>query len=385
MKKTVIWFTLLSKRLYKKLTFLCVLLLIPLVMIAFDKATQLESGIVTVVIACEDPQDITAQRIAQKLVENPGVLLFRQCDANSAEVLVQEGKADTAWIFPEDMENKLITFSESGGIGDGVVRVIERESTVAVRLAREKLSAAIYEQCAKYLYLHYVRENVPESVNITDEVLLEHLTQTNVQGELFAFYDVSGNEKPVDANYLTAPVRGLLAVLVAISAMITAMFYQKDLDRGMFALLTESRRILNEFLYQLVTSVNLMVAVLIAVAISGLSVDIFSEILWLLAYSVCCAVFGVTLRWIFGGKLWMAALLPAAAVVMLAVCPVFFDLPGLQDLQLLLPPTYYIRGIFDKAMLLNCCIYVLCMLLVCCLRLFLSHLIRMRGRRNEFC
>ena len=383
MKKTLIWFAFLSKRLYKKATFICILLLIPLVVVAFDNAAQSETGIVTVLLACQDPQDGTAQAVIENLTaDDSGVILFRQCDAESAKEQVQAGEADTAWIFPKDMEKKLAAFSQSGGASDGVVQIVERESTVAVRLAREKLSAAIYEQCAKYVYLRYVRENVPESEEIPDDVLLEYLTQTNVQGELFAFYDINGNEKNDEANYLTAPVRGLLAVLVAISAMITAMFYQKDLDRGMFALLTERGRIINEFVYQLASSLNLMAAVFVALVISGLAGNILFELLWMLVYSVCCAVFGVTLRWLFGGKLWMAALLPAAVIVMLAVCPVFFDLPQLHTIQMMLPPTYFIQGVYDLTMLIHCGIFVSCMLVLCALCVCFKYLIgiKLRGK-----
>ena len=382
MRKSLIWFAFLTKRLYKKVTFICILLLIPLVVVAFDHAAQSETGIVTVLLACQDPQDTTAQAVIEDLTNEPGVILFRQCDAESAREQVLAGEADTAWIFPKDMEKKLVAFSLSGGVGDGVVQIIERESTVAVRLAREKLSAAIYGQCAKYVYLRYVHDNVPESEEIPDEVLLEYLSQTNVQGELFAFYDISGNERSDDANYLTAPVRGLLAVLVAVSAMITAMFYQKDLERGMFALLTERSRIFNEFLYQIVSSLNLMAAVFVALVVSGLAGNIWLELLWMVTYSLCCAVFGVTLRWLFGGKLWMAALLPAAAIVMLAVCPVFFDLPQLHAIQRMLPPTYFIQGVYDLTMLIHCGIFVLCMLVLCALRGCLQYVIgvRLRGK-----
>ena len=382
MRKTLMWFAFLSKRLYKKVTFICILLLIPLVVVAFDNAAQSETGIVTVLLACRDPQDTTAQAVIGSLTNKSDVIVFRQCDAESAVEQVQTGKADTAWIFPTDMEKKLAAFSYSGGTGDGVIQIVERESNVAVRLAREKLSAAIYEQCAKYVYLRYVHDNVPESEELPDEVLLEYLTQTNVQGELFAFYDINGNKKDDEANYLTAPVRGLLAVLVAMSAMLTAMFYQKDLDRGMFALLTERSRIFNEFLYQLVSSLNLMAAVFVGLVVSGLAGDILFELLWIPVYSVCCAVFSMTLRWIVGGKLWMAALLPAAAVVMLAVCPVFFDLPQLHAIQLILPPTYFIQGIYDLTMAMRCGIFTVCMLALCTLYVCLRYLIcvKLRGK-----
>lgn len=375
MRKAFIWFVLLSKRLYKKITFLSVLLLIPIVVVAFDSAAQSDSGIVTVLLTCEEPQDALAQEIIQELMDEPGLILFRQCEAAEARDLVSRGEADTAWVFPTALEEKLIAFSEKGGNGGGLIQIWERESNVPVRLAREKLSTALYVHCSRFLYLRYVRDNAPQSSEVSDETLLAYLDRTDIQGELFAFYDLAGNVRSTDANYLTAPVRGILAVLVAIAAMITAMFYQKDLDRGMFALHSSRGRILNEFLYQLVSSLNLMAAVFVALVLSGQAANIGIELVWLLLYSACCAVFGVTLRWLFGGKLWMAAMLPASVLLMLVVCPVFFDIPKLRSLQLLLPPTYLIQGVFDLTMIVRCIIFMACMVVVCALRMCVHSLL----------
>ncbi len=56
MKKIAIWFVLLNKRLYKKATFLCILLLIPILVGVFQVAADQPSGVVTVILASHEPQ-----------------------------------------------------------------------------------------------------------------------------------------------------------------------------------------------------------------------------------------------------------------------------------------------------------------------------------------
>ena len=77
-----------------------------------------------------------------------------------------------------------------------------------------------------------------------------------------------------------------------------------------------------------------------------------------------------------------AALLPAAVIVMLAVCPVFFDLPQLHTIQMMLPPTYFIQGVYDLTMLIHCGIFVSCMLVLCALCVCFKYLIgiKLRGK-----
>ena len=48
----------------------------------------------------------------------------------------------------------------------------------------------------------------------------------------------------------------------------------------------------------------------------------------------------------------MGVLLPLLVVVMLLVCPVFFDLAMFRSLQYLFPPTYYVNAIYNTKYLL---------------------------------
>lgn len=382
MKKLLMWFILLNKRLYKKITYVGILLLIPVLVCLFSLTAKDSGGIVTILLAQEDPQDALATQIIDTLQRDALAITFRQASPESAVELVSAGKADAAWIFPADLQQRLRDYIYEEKNSDGFIRVVEREQNVPLRLAREKLSAVMHNQSVQITYLKYVREASAESLEFSDQELLAYLENTNVSGELFAFYDIYGNRRQETANFLTAPIRGLLAVLAAISAIVTAMYYQSDLDRGIFSLLPERHRIFGEFGYQMISSVNILAFVTVALMIAGLSAGIGMELLIFLLYGICCALFGMVLRAVFGGRRSLAVLIPVLTIVMLAVCPVFFDVGYLRKLQFLLPPTYYINCAYNSQYLIYLAVYDILLFAIYTAVTFIKSWARKMGKQG---
>ncbi len=365
MKRILTWFVLLNKRLYKKITFLCILFMIPALVGLFQAAAQQPSGVVTVVLACHEPQDPLCRGIVESLKKETKIIAFVEATPQAAQSLVTAGKADAAWVFPEDMKTCIRQFISGSTKAKGFVQVLEREQTVVLGLARERLSGVLFEQSVQEVYLRYIRECAPAAESRTDEELMTYLRNANVTGQLFDYYDIYGNQKTQSANYLTSPIRGLLAVVVAIGSAVTALYYQKDKENGIFSLLPERYMALGEFGYQMVSSLNLMTVALCSLVISGLSVDLLPELSLFVLYSSCCALFGMLLRMAFGGGKRLAVWLPVIALLMLVLCPVFFDVAAMQLLQLLFPPTYYITGAYNYSYLLYLLGYIGVLLLLC--------------------
>ena len=365
MKRLLLWFLMLNKRLYKKITYLGILLLIPLMVFVFSIAAQEPSGIATIIIGREDPNDPVTAGIVEQLKSEAIVLSIQEAAPNQALEQVKAGKADAAWIFPADMQGKLRAFVNEEDNSTEFIKVVEREQTVVLRLAREKLSGAVFERVAKMMYLDKVRDNLPEMKDKPDQEILAYMDKTGVTGELFAFYDIYGNVREESGNYLTTPLRGMLAILATISAVVTAMYYQKDQERGIFALLPERTRIFGELGYQMISSVNILAFVMIALFSAGLNVALWHELVLFILFSLCCALFGMAVRTVFGGGRILAVLIPILALVMFVVCPVFFDIAELQKIQLLFPPTYYVTGAYNYMYLLYMVLYSLVLALIC--------------------
>ena len=364
MKKLLMWFVLLNKRLYKKITYVGILLLIPVLVLLFTFTAKDSAGVVTVVLAQEDISDPFASQIIQELQEDTIVISFLEATAQEALELVSAGKADAAWIFPDNLQARLTDYVYEEKESAGFIRVVEREQTVPLRLAREKLSAVFHKQSVKITFLKYIREVAPESLEMTDQSLLEYLDKADVSGDLFAFYDIYGNRREENANFLTTPIRGLLGVLAAISAVVTAMYYQSDLDRGIFSLLPERHRAFGEFGYQMISSVNILFFITAALLIAGLSAGVGTELALFLLYGMGCALFGMVLRAVFGGRRGLAVLIPVLTIVMLAICPVFFDFGLLRKAQLLLPPTYFVNCAYNRQYFVYHALYDLALLMI---------------------
>ena len=360
MKRFLKWFLLLNKRLYKKISFILILLLIPALVLTYTGVAREDSGVLTIALA-QEGEDAMASGVIADLTQEYSIIRFMECESpDAAQELVQEGKADAAWIFPAEMEEKVYEFVAGGKFRKAFIKVIEGESNVPVALAREKLSGAMYENCSKALYLSYIRENVPELSDKTDDELMTHYNAISVDGDFFQFTLMEPSQaaqEPQDTNYLLTPVRGLLAVVTVLSGLATAMYYIQDQRAGTFSWIAERKKGFIEFGCQMICVLNVSAVILIALSAGGLAAGLGREVLILLMYAVCTALFCMTVRRLCGKLTVLGTVLPLLIVVMLVICPVFFDLGMLRRVQYLFPPTYYINAQYSDRFLIMMGIY----------------------------
>ena len=69
MKRILIWLWLLTKRLYKKPTFLVLLALIPALVLGYSTVARQDSGVVTIALAAYDNNDPMANAIMDDLMQ----------------------------------------------------------------------------------------------------------------------------------------------------------------------------------------------------------------------------------------------------------------------------------------------------------------------------
>lgn len=347
MKNIGKWFLLLNKRLYKKVTFLLILVLIPVLVMGYGAVARDESGLLTVALACEG-EDPTATQIMQELKDNSNLIRFVICDdPKTAEAMVNGQRADAAWIFEDELEEAIYRFAVDPARKNAFVQIIEGESTIPLKLVREKLSGVLFSRTSKAYYLDYLRNHVPEVKDVPDEELLQYYDDFASEAKFFEFAYLDGGSKNEDSpstNYLLSPVRGLLAVVIVLGGLAAAMYYIQDEKLGTFSLVAQNRKAPVEFGCQMIAVLNVSVVALIALAFAGLAVSLGRELLLLLLYTVSTALFCMTVRRICGSVGALGTLLPLLVVVMLVVCPVFFDLGALRTVQYLFPPTYYIHA-----------------------------------------
>lgn len=346
MRRKLLLAWLLTKRLYKKPAFLALLALIPLLLVLFGFVAGQESGMVTVVLACEKEEPLSLQ-VMQALEEGTELIRFlRDRTPAEAEELVRYGKADAAWIFPEGLQEKVDRFVAEPVAENAPVRVLQREDSVLLRITREKLSAAIFACCSRSLFLQYAKDN---GLTLSREELLARYEAASPGTTLFDFSATGGGQ--VQQGYLTVPVRGLLAVVLALCGLATAMFEMQDRRLGTFGWVALRKRGMVELGCQLVSVVHVAAVCFLGLVLTGMGGHWLRELAVHGLYSLCVAGFAMVLRRLCPGEKTLAVLLPVLVVVMVGLCPVFFDIAELGGLQLLLPPTYYIRGLYSNAWL----------------------------------
>lgn len=356
MKRILIWCALLCKRLYKKPTFLVLLAIIPLLVLGYGMTAREESGMLTVALASRTPQvEPLTQKVWQQLQQSE-VIRYVCCESpEAAAQLVRQGDANVAWVFEENIEQKIYDFAARRTRANAFITILEPENRTMLKLAREVVSGVMFPHCSEAVYLTYIRENAPELAQLTDEQLLEYYRNAVFSDSLFEFTDIQGNvtqESDTQSSYLLAPVRGMLAVVVMLAGLATAMYYLRDAQQGTFAWLPQRLHFWVELGCQMISIANILAVVLLALALTGQAHSLARELPAAILFGLCAAAFAMLVRRLTGGVRGLAMATPILVVVMLVVCPVFFDLGALRKLQLLLPPTYFVNAAYNNSYLL---------------------------------
>ncbi len=351
--KALLWAALLTKRLYKKWTFLLILALIPALVLGYGMVDKSDSGVLTIALSCQDWKDEAATEMVNALKSGSQLIRFRVYPTEAAaEDAVKSAEADAAWIFLEGTQERLEAFAHGFSNRDAFIRVVEREESVSTILAREKLSAAAYTQVGEALYIQYLRARVPALDGVSQEVLMDYYRQVNLNGQLFTFASQGQVTTSREASYLTAPVRGLLAVVAVLAGLAGTMYHQQDRIAGTFDRVPENRGFLLEMGCQLLILVNVLAVAEAALALTGETRGFWLEAGAFVVFLFTCLGFSMLLGTLLSNRNAMAVALPVTAVAMLAVCPVFFDLGFLRRVQFLFPPTYFLRGVYQPQYLI---------------------------------
>ena len=300
----------------------------------------------------------------ESLLDKSQLIRYVRCDSpDEARELLEAGKADAAWIFPEDLESKMMAFSQAPSAKNAFLTVLERQTDVTTRMTREGLSEAFYSGLSRLHYINFIRQNAPMLDAVSDEQLLSYYDDAAGPEELFRFTNLTG-QSAVDGDsrhFLLWPVRGLLAVVIMLCALAAGMYYIQDREQGTFGWVSEKRQALAELGCQLASVLQVTVIAVIALALLGLTADPLRELGIVLLYSFCCSAFAMLVRRACKTVGVMGVMLPLLILASLVVCPVFLDLGMTRNIQFLLPPTYFINAVADGTYMLYMAVYAMCL------------------------
>lgn len=380
MKSKLRFFYFISKRLFKKKSYLVLLFMVPLLILAMRVIAAEESGVVRIALCREDKSDKTTEEIVISLKEMNSVILFEEFeDIDGAKERLSAGKVDAVWYFKSDMDAKLRDFAEDAGSTkhwEPPVLVFAREDNVALQLSREKLYGVMAPQLYYYMYEDTVltmAENAgkkpAEDINAiyADSAVLDCLVQ-------FAYIDGTTEE---NMNYLLTPLRGMLAILIVVSGFAATLFYLQDEENGILDHISHKKRPGTLYLYQFSVMLYVCIAVLAAVFLLGNGTNFLYELavmgLFILMTMNFCTFWKQLLK--YPHRLAVGMLV--CIVLILVFCPIFLTIKKFALVQCLLPPYYYLLSIHNPTVLSNMVIY-------CLLGFFINYFLEIIKEKVEF-
>ena len=359
LRKGFIWFYMLSKRMLHKWSFLLLLCLVPLMIPLINVAMSLDSGIVHVVL-CNEGNDKSAESIIHALMAEESVIRFSTVTTSEeAEKIVREHSADTAWIFLENFSEDLDAYTARNS-SEPFIRIIERENTIATKIAREKLFGAIYSDVSYSVYKNFSYEEIVDAETVSEETVREYYDSTQRKNNIIKIekLDADENQKPSKVNYLTAPLRGILALLVMLCTITAAMFFLQDQARGSFDWLTPKKRIVPAMATCLSAACLSGVAVFIAILCSDITTGFSRELIPMILFLIAATGFCTLLCLFFRSPGRLGALIPGIIIAMLVLSPIFFNVKVLRPIRLMLPTHYYLHSIYNTSYYIYMLMYI---------------------------
>ena len=355
LRRFLLWFGLLMKRLLRRPAYLAVLLLVPLFALALALFSRQESGVLRIALAAEDPDDPAARAAVERLTGSDSILLFLKAeDGEAAREAVRGGKADAAWIFRAGLEDQLDRFARRGHAA--AVTVLEREDNVLLRLSREKLFAAIYPETSFALFRDFLSSELGAE-ELDRATLRQYYASGTMADEILRFETVEGEAVDTGDSYLTAPLRGVMALLLVLCGMASGLYCYQEERSGSFVWLPARARRWLPLLSHIIAILPAALTALLAMKLAGVTVGLGRELLLMLLYLPAAALFCELLRCLCPREEHYGALIPVLTAAMLVLCPVFLDLRLLQSLRLLLPPYWLLRAVWTGTELKGLLLY----------------------------
>ena len=351
----------LNKRLLKRVSFLVILLLVPISVLTMNVvAANSDSGVVTVALAMQDDSDPLANEIVSELLGDSGLIRFEYYETVlQAREALEGGRVDAAWIFSGDMESKIEKFVAHTHKNNAFVVVLQREDNVMLRLSCEKLNMALYPHISLALCQNYIYEHILTLEDLSEERLREYYDSVDAEGEdLFEFVYTDGTvvENNKSNNYLTAPLRGFMSIMVVLSGLAVAMYYKQDELRGTFDRMPHKRRFSFMLSYHATAVLTTALVMFVTLLLVGMASFTLGEMISVLLYCAVTVGFCVGVGLLLKDIRLLGTVTPILVVVMTVLCPVFFNFVDLPAVQFLLPPYYYLNTIYSSR-------YIWCMVI----------------------
>ena len=367
MAKIVKWYFLMNKRLFKKFSFVLILLLVPFLVGGITLLSKEESGIVHIALCLENPDEEMAAGIVDELMKKDSAFSYVLCESEEeARRLVTDYEADIAWIFSGNFKADLEK-AASDKRCEPVVTVVERKDTVPLMFTRQILLGKIYSDFSYMVYTDFIRDDMG-LIEVSEAKLQAGYEKMFVEGSLFKMEYLDGQiEENDDYNYLLMPIRGILALWFVLCGFVASMYFMQDEKNGFFSGIAFTNRLWAAFGVHTVLLSDAAVILLFAFKLSGIFTSWRRELVGLILFAGCTLVFCNLIRLLCRTPERLGVCIPILLISMLVMCPVFVNSRHFGILPYLLPPYYYLKSVHTAYYLYGMMIYMGILFVMCVL------------------
>ncbi len=364
-KRALLWFSLLEKRLFKKPGYVVLLAAVPVIALIMSLIASRSDGIIKVALYCADRTDTVAVSIYDDLITDSGLVGFREAGSREeAEALVRYGAVDTSWVIEGDILEKLYDYVSGRDPEGPVFSIFVREDKPMLLIAREKLSGKIAPYMMREAMKRYIRTDLRDLGEEDEEALNAYYAGAYGKEDILG---ISYTEKSgaSEINYIVIPARGMLAVMTVLCGLAAAMYCRRDVDANVIRPLRGPASLIAECGYILTGVIPAAIVSAASLLAAGVLSDPLREAAALAAFCLCTAVFcTLIMRLIPSGRI-LAVITPLVVIALIGISPIFFDLGSLKALQMTTPTYHYLMASYNASYLISSVIYAFAVAALC--------------------
>lgn len=341
------WLLLLTKRSFKKLSFIFILLLMPAVTLAITQMTR-DSGILDIGYVCDGEPDAVTEEIFHTLSRDGGILEFVPYNSvEEAQKDLEDADLDVLWIFPHNMYERIRDYHS--GDESSVMTVLEREESVISSLAREKLFCVLYPHLSFSMFSDYMKSNIPDGDKLTDSQMKEYFSYKGIDSNIVEVrtVDASGSLSEPKGDHLTSPLRGMLSVILLLSGLASAAYTLSDKKRGLFAPFSPMKRLKIYLLSVLSSVIPASISFMLSLCAAGLWESPVTELIRTAALVSAVTALSVAFAVILDTPERMGAVIPLTVIAATVFSPIFLNLHIFPAVQYLFPTYHYLHSVTD--------------------------------------
>lgn len=369
MSRAWMWFILSCKRYFRRISFLLILLLLPVALGGIRTAEESGKTEVRIAVYAEETDEKNTeqmpleQMLVQRLTdggqeERDSLFRFYVCEGEQqVRDEVASKRAECGYVIGKGLREKLADKRYKRSI-----RVFSAPSTVAAELSVEVVFSVLMELYDGELLVDYVKSSAifdeaaapgsPEREKLAGQAA-ELYENWLYNGSTFRFTSTSWGveqqnaSEPGENTEAVFPVRGIVAVYIFIIGLYAAAMNLTDEKKGLFFAIPYG--------YRTICRIAALAAPVFLAALSGVAAlwsggamtGAVQELPAMVFYTAAVILFAWLMRCVVGNPDMIYCLLPFFLIGSLIFCPVIIDIgryfPAAEPVQKLFLPWYYLN------------------------------------------